>query len=487
MRFSLKQTRLGLRNSTTRIPFRYGSACLRSCPQAVLEAMIETGGRVQEGYSGDCFPPGWFDKTPGRSFAQQIDDMRAVTALAESIFHDVANREISFFPAWREAYAGVQEQAARLGHNPLLASFGLSLVERAVMDALARHAGLSFAQAVRADLYAIEPGTVHPELAGLKPADWLPAAPQRSVWVRHTVGLGDALTVDEVPPDEWVGDGLPQAVEEHLERSGVRYFKIKLRNALDADRQRLMAFARLVERHRGPDYRLTLDGNEQYKTAADFDAFRAMLEETPELTTLRGNVLAIEQPLERSIALDPAHTAGIAALSGWLPVIIDESDGTLSAYREALDLGYRGVSSKNCKGAVKSLLNAGLTWHRNGRKPSGDLLMTGEDLCTVGVVPVQSDLCLVATLGLNHVERNGHHYHPGLSYLPEDRRRAALSAHPDLYDQTGPIIGPTVRAGRFEIGTIIDCAGYGFAAVPEMADYTPAGEWPYESLGLDAS
>ena len=49
--------------------------------------------------------------------------------------------------------------------------------------------------------------------------------------------------------------------------------------------------------------------------------------------------------------------------------------------------------------------------------------MTGEDLTCLGVVPVQADLALVATLGLAHVERNAHHYYPGLSYLPECERR----------------------------------------------------------------
>ena len=35
-----------------------------------------------------------------------------------------------------------------------------------------------------------------------------------------------------------------------------------------------------------------------------------MLEGTPELKMLRENTIAIEQPLERSIALEPAHTDG---------------------------------------------------------------------------------------------------------------------------------------------------------------------------------
>jgi hypothetical protein len=276
-------------------------------------------------------------------------------------------------------------------------------------------------------------------------------------------------------------------VEEHLRRTGVRYFKVKLGNQLDRDRERLTAFAHVVERARGPDYQLTLDGNEQYRTADDFDAFIAMLEATPELATLRQNVLAVEQPLERSIALDARHTAGIAALERWRPVIIDESDGTLTSYRDALELGYGGVSSKACKGPTKSLLNAGLTWVHNARGQDALYLMTGEDLCSVGVVPVQLDLALVATLGLDHVERNGHHYHPGLSYLPEAIRAAALAAHPDFYAEHDAVTGPCVRDGRFAIGSIVDCPGFGFAVVPDLADYTPAGEWRYASLGLGSS
>ena len=184
---------------------------------------------------------------------------------------------------------------------------------------------------MRSNLYGIDPGVVHPELEGLTPADWLPTEPRQDVWVRHTVGLADPLTSADVPPEDRVDDGLPQTVEEYVQRTGLRYFKVKLANTLDIDRDRLIAFAAIVEKHRGPDYRLTLDGNEQYKTAGQFDAFLAMLQATPELATLRENVLAVEQPLDRSIALDPGHTAGIAALERWRPVIIDESDGTLDS------------------------------------------------------------------------------------------------------------------------------------------------------------
>ena len=202
---------------------------------------------------------------------------------------------------------------------------------------------------------------------------------------------------------------------------------------------RLRTIAAVVEQHRQSDYRVTLDGNEQYRSAEDFDALIEAIKSDPALQDFWQNTLLIEQPLARDIALLPEHTAGIRRLSSEKPVIIDESDESLGSYRQAIALGYRGVSSKNCKGPIKSLLNAGITWRLNqatGRPPGRpSYLMSGEDLCCVGIVPLQSDLCLVATLGLEHVERNGHHYHPGLAYLPAASSRPHWRRHPDLYAQ----------------------------------------------------
>ena len=95
------------------------------------------------------------------------------------------------------------------------------------MDALARAAGISVAQAARENLYGIRPEAVHLSLAGLSPADWLPAEPRRSINVRHTVGLSDPLTVGEIPPVERVRDGFPQALEEYLQQTGVRHFRLR--------------------------------------------------------------------------------------------------------------------------------------------------------------------------------------------------------------------------------------------------------------------
>jgi hypothetical protein len=300
--------------------------------------------------------------------------------------------------------------------------------------------------------------------------------------------MADPLTSAEIAPEARLNDGLPQALEEYVAQTGTRYLKIKVANRADDDLARLTTIASVVERQRGADYHVTLDGNEQYKSADEFAALIDAIERTPALATLWSNTLVVEQPLERSIALDAAHTAGIRELARRKPVIIDESDGRLESFATALELGYRGASSKNCKGPIKSLLNAGLVWLANGRGERNDYLMTGEDLCTVGVVPVQSDLCLVATLGLSHVERNGHHFHRGLSYLPESEQQAALAAHGGFYRQHSAdgrpdFVAPAIRDGRFQIGSL-DCHGFGFAVEPDMDVWQSPDDWDFASLGI---
>lgn len=144
------------------------------------------------------------------------------------------------------------------------------------------------------------------------------------------------------------------------------------------------------------------------------------------------------------------------------------------------------AAGKSLFQAIKSLLNFGLITHHNRDLNDGPHVMTGEDLCTVGVVGVQSDLALVAALGLEHVERNGRHYHPGLSYLPLVDQQKAMAAHPDFYAERHDCIAPVVRDGKFQLNSL-NCVGYGFSCLPDLDDYESPADWQFESLGLGVS
>ena len=120
-----------------------------------------------------------------------------------------------------------------------------------------------------------------------------------------------------------------------------------------ADLDRLTRIAAVLDRDAG-DYLATLDGNEQYDSVEGIAELWRRMRETPALAKLVGATLFIEQPIKRAKAL----ATSVEQLARLKPLIIDELDGELASFPAALRLGYSGVSSKNCKGLYKSLLNA---------------------------------------------------------------------------------------------------------------------------------
>ena len=182
-------------------------------------------------------------------------------------------------------------------------------------------------------------------------------------------------------------------------------------------------------------------------------------------------IFFIEQPLSRSATFDLDATAAMSDVSAIAPVVIDEADGHVDAFPRAADLGYRGVSIKNCKGIFRSLLNRGLVETRGG-----ELFQTGEDLTNLPAIALQQDLATLCSLGVEDVERNGHHYFRGLDHLPEPEMRSALDRHADLY--TAGVDGARVNitAGRMQTGSLA-CVGYGHEHEVAFQDRTPLEDW----------
>ena len=137
-------------------------------------------------------------------------------------------------------------------------------------------------------------------------------------------------------------------------------------------------------------------------------------------------------------------------------MIIDESDGELHSFDRALRCGYRGTSHKNCKGVFKGIANACKVAQANAA--GGELLLTGEDLMNVGPVALLQDLAVGATLGLSHMERNGHHYVAGLSPFSKTIQQQILTQHSDLYhshnakEDTFPTL--TIHQGKIKLASV---------------------------------
>jgi len=451
----------------TRMPFRFGIAVMTEAPHVFLHGTFEIGGKTSTGVAAEGLLPKWFDKSPDKGPQQELDELLLVIRQAVAFAREIPAS--TGFDFWRQLYAAQMSWAEEKGLPPLLAHFGVSMVERTMLDALARSAGVNLSTLLRENLPGINLGEIHPELAGRAPRDLLPAQPLAKVIARHTVGLSDPLTAADLTPENRVDDGLPQTLEDCVKFYGLHHFKLKVRGSVEDDLARLQQVATVVTAHCGRDYAFTLDGNEQFKEFPKFVELWDRIQADADLRTFFEKLIFIEQPLYRSVALDP-QIAKIKEWRGGPPMIIDESDAGIGDLALALDLGYAGTSHKNCKGVMKGAAHRCLINHRNITERTQRYQMSGEDLVNIGPVALLQDLAAQAALGNASVERNGHHYFRGLSVFPPSISEAMLAKHGDLYTRLDGFARLDVRGGELEIGSV-NAAPFGVAAELPMDEF----------------
>jgi hypothetical protein len=452
-RFALSPFEFFVRHTRTRFPFRYGIASMTEVPHLFVRTRVTVDGKSSFGLSSEGLPPKWFTKNPTTTFEQDLPEMLQVIAHAAKLAEQIAQSRISFFDFWRELYRQQNDWADGRHTASLLANLGVSLVERAVLDGLCRIAGEPLHRMVTTNRLGLRLGEVHAELGSAEARDPLPAAPLASCFVRHTVGLGDALSPADIPADERVNDGLPQDLETSIREYGLRYFKVKLFADEQRDFARLRELSRLLKRETGGECFVTLDGNENFKTFEAFREFWRKASADPALRELWQRILVVEQPVHRDHSLNDGVGKILRAWTNRPPLIIDESDATLGDLPRALALGYTGTSHKNCKGIVKGIANACLLAKR--RRAGERVVLTGEDLCNLGPVALLQDFAMMALLGIEHVERNGHHYYRGLSLWPAEWQDAVLATHGDLYARhRDGFASLKIREGRVALGAV---------------------------------
>ena len=470
--------RLWLRNVRLRMPFRFGSARMTVAPIGHLRIVVEdTGGRTAWGVSADILPPAWFDKRPGRTQRQDIEELLLSVDNARRLY--LAQAAATPFALWHAVERPAIEAGRAGGLAPLTAGFGLALFERAVLDAVARLKGRPAWDIVNENALGVDLGALDINLAGTAVTDVLPSRPLESVWARHTVGLSDPLTAGDIASGQALHDGLPQTLEQAIQQYGLLHFKLKIGGDPQADLDRLERIAAVLGE--APTLAVTLDGNEQYHSWDAVEELAAGLQARKPLQRLARAVRYIEQPLYREQALAPEGAQARAAVGAWRPLLIDESDDTPATWPEAARLGYRGVSFKACKGFLRGLRNKALAqaWSRAGR---GDFVISSEDLTALPLVPLHQHLALGALLGIESQERNGLHYTHGLSWLTPAEQRQALLDHPDLYCAAGGFPHLRVEGGRLALASLLRAPGLALGSAPPWKALTPAEDWVYESL-----
>ena len=359
-----------------------------------------------------------------------------------------------------------------------MASYASALFERAVIDASCKLAEKSFFKMVHEDLLGIDPGTVHPELKGVFLPMFLQQSPRSEFFIRHTVGLSDPIDDSEWPAANRVKDGEPETLKEYAERDGLRYFKIKISGDPDHDLARLQKiWEKVLVYLEGPV--VTLDGNEAYTDIGEFAGFVKRFEE--EVTGLFQHTIFIEQPLTRALTLDKSTSGTIQKISESKPLVIDEADGTKSAFKQAFAIGYSGTSHKNCKGVFKSLLNNALCIHfadTHGR----DAFLSGEDLSNMPIIPLHQDFAVLSVLGIEHCERNGHHYAYGMSHLSKGEKQSLLKQNPDLYVERDGEVFLRIENGKVSTASL-QTPGFGSGTLPDSAEMQDLKSWR-EEIGV---
>ena len=259
-------------NVRTRMPFRYGIATLTELPHLFVRAIVEIDGERQLGVGAEHLPPKWFTKNADTPIEQDIADLRSMIAQACELAVQIGPAR-TVYEFWRELYAAVTSAAEARGDRkrfpPLVAGLGISLVERAVIDAFCRRRSVRFHEALRSNAFGIEYGGPPPEIG----------PPLGSLTVRHTVGLCDPLTDAEIAPADRLDDGLPQSLEACVRAYGLTHFKIKLGGDVATDVGRMRDLDRMLKS--SGEIRFTLDGNESYRDVESLQALSAQLMPMP--------------------------------------------------------------------------------------------------------------------------------------------------------------------------------------------------------------
>lgn len=432
-------------------PFHFGAITLHATPQLFVRVEVEVEGRgISVGASAELLVPKWFDKRPELSPAQTVDGLRRSLQLARGLYL----ARTGFLTAFDLHASCIGPQVAICAKKnipALAAAYGPAEIDKAILDALLRATEASFFDGMAGNIAGID-ARLSPDLKEADVTAFLSSRkPLPRVAIRHTVGLDDIVE----------GEG---GIADARESAGANYFKLKLSGDPAADAARLVRIGKELDTL-GRATKVTLDANEQYADRAALQALMDRFDRDPDLRPIVSRLLYVEQPMPRDITRQ--SPLGSLAARGF---IIDEADDSYDAFPAARALGYRGISSKSCKGLYKSIVNAtrAAKWSADGET----FFVTGEDLTCQAGLAVHQDLALGAFIGVTHAERNGHHYVDGFGETPAAEAQAFAVAHPDLYADAGQGIRLTIHDGDLLTGSL-RTTGFATSVHPDWSAIAP--------------
>src|SRR5689334_14330266 len=163
MKVKLEEVERYERPMKNRLAFRFGVITVTEGVQAVVRVRISLGdGRTAQGVAAEALAAKWFEKSPEYTDAQNLDQLRKSLDLA--IAHYKAYGRATPFSLFIGTYREQQKKGAALKLNPLVASYGPALLDRAILDALGKLTGNSFAQMISQNLPGIAASDLTPDV-----------------------------------------------------------------------------------------------------------------------------------------------------------------------------------------------------------------------------------------------------------------------------------------------------------------------------------
>ena len=266
---------------------------------------------------------------------------------------------------------------------------------------------------------------------------YVPSRPSRTMPVFHSVGASDALTAADVKAP--LSDGLPNTLEEWIERDGLIRFKIKLNGGnLAADIERTVRIdavvAQAMTARRVGDWKYLLDFNEGCPNVGYLLEFMAKVREATPAGFRR--ILYIEQPTSRDLEKDRHNVMHEAAKL--CPIVADEALTDLPSLLLAREMGYTGVALKACKGQTHAMLLAAAA-------QKFDMFLCVQDLTCPGASLIHSAGIAARVPGNAGIEANARQFVPAANAAWERRFPGLFTIEKGVM-RTGQLTAPGLGA-----------------------------------------
>jgi len=427
-----------------RAPYQFGGRSVDRVTILNVNCRVRTGdGKDAWGFGSMTLGNAWAFPAASQDAGLGAMKTLAATLEAQTSACDDSGHPIDLFrslePAYLRGADDVSRQLTLPAPIPKLCTLVVaSAFDAAIHDAYGKAMGVSSydtygAAFMRNDLAA----DLGPEFRNEYLDRYVPSRPAPQMLVFHSVGASDPLEAGDVTAR--IDDGLPNTLEEWIERDGLVRFKIKLNGGnLQADIDRIVRIDRLVARilpKRGVgDWKYLLDFNEGCPNVAYLlECLRRVRELTP---AGFDRILYIEQPTSRDLKKDPGNVMHEAAKLR--PIVVDEALVDLESLLLARSMGYTGVALKACKGQSQAMLMAAAA-------QKFGMFLCVQDLTCPGASLIHSAGIAARVPGNAGIEANARQFVPAASQA-WDARFPGLFTIRDGAMRTGQLTGPGLGA-----------------------------------------